>query len=98
MLKSRRWIALLTAAVFTAAFVFSALFIVAEADHDCRGNDCQVCAHISFCIEFLDNFSPKPDSAAFSAALIFAVILCIGYALRCEKVNTLVNMKVKLSI
>ena len=98
MLKSRRLIALLTAAVFVAAFVFSALFIVAESNHECRGNDCQVCEHINSCIGFLDNFSPKPNSAAFSASLFFAVVLCIGYALHCEKNKTPVDMKVKLSI
>lgn len=48
MAADKRMRTLLTLAV-AAALLFSALFIIIEADHDCAGEDCAVCAVIAVC-------------------------------------------------
>lgn len=97
MLKSRRLIALVTAAVFAIAFCFSVLFIAEEAEHNCAGGDCQICEQINVCLHFFDNFTPKPNSAFLALVISFSVVLCLGFAVEGKKLNTLVNLKVKLS-
>lgn len=44
--KKQRTHAFMICVVFLIVTLFSILFIVKEADHDCKGEDCPVCACI----------------------------------------------------
>lgn len=77
--------------------LFSAAFIAAEADHDCVGENCPICAQIAVCQNILKTFSLAVCIAAFPA--VFSYTLCRG-SFACADViprNTLVSLKVKLT-
>ncbi len=44
--SSVRMIAALTAAVLLALLLGSSFFMIAEAQHDCTGEDCEICAEM----------------------------------------------------
>lgn len=75
----------------------SALFIAAEADHDCAGEGCPICHQISICRNTLKNLSIAVSVAAFAAA--FTDIPCRGSFARsdCAQSDTPVSLKVKLT-
>ncbi len=72
MSKIFRLAASIMAAVIVAAFVLSLFFVIHEADHDCTGEDCPICARIEACINTAKNFI---NFAA--AALILFLIPCL---------------------
>ena len=86
----------IAAALFIVTILFfmlgSALFIAAEADHDCVGEGCTICHQISICRSTLTNLS-----IAVSAA--FTDIPCRGSFARtdCAQSDTPVSLKVKLT-
>ncbi len=49
MKKARRWLAVLFAVLFVFTMLSSELYIALEADHDCAGENCSVCAQIGVC-------------------------------------------------
>lgn len=54
--------------------LFSAFFIAAEADHDCTGEDCPICACIAQCENTLHQIG---DGAAVQAAVIVPVFFML---------------------
>ncbi len=97
MQNNRRIIALFTVLIFTLALVFPVLYIINETDHNCSGIDCQICEQVNVCMHFFDNFTPDPNEGIFILSACFAVVFCIGSVVVSKKLNTLVNLKVKLS-
>ena len=97
MEAKKRIIAILLAATVLFVMLYSALFIAAEADHDCVGENCPICYQINVCQNMLKNFSLAVCPAVFSAA--FTYILCRSISARTDYAQsyTLVSLKVKLS-
>ena len=97
MERRKQVVAVLLAMTILVAMLCSALFIAAEADHDCVGEDCPVCCQIHVCRDTLKSLSLAVYAAVFAAG--FTYMLCMGvsactdYAQSC----TLVSLKVKLS-
>ncbi len=56
--------------------LFSSFYIAAEADHDCKGEDCPICACIWQCENALHQISTGITSCA--AVIIFFVILPVS--------------------
>ncbi|MCR5060383.1 MAG: hypothetical protein K6A80_05035 [Saccharofermentans sp.] len=52
--------------------LFSAFYIIAEADHDCDGEDCPVCTCIQQCVNTLHQ---TDDGMPRQAAVIVSVVL-----------------------
>lgn len=48
--KARRLLAAVAAGLLLGFQVFSAAYIVHEADHDCRGEGCPVCVQLEQCV------------------------------------------------
>ena len=97
MEKKNRIISIFFIVMILFVMLYSALFIVAEADHDCVGENCPICYQISICEYTLKNLSLYVCSVAFAAA--FTYILC-GSTPVCAEATpccTLVSLKVKLS-
>ena len=63
MTRRNRTAAIL-AAVLALILLFSALFIVLEADHDCHGENCRVCMQIRLCEGLLRQAAVFPIPAA----------------------------------
>ena len=97
MTKKKRIISLVVAAAVFFVMLCSALFIAAEADHECVGENCPICYQINVCRNTLKNLSLAVCAAAFAAALSYTlcrgVSVCTDYA----QSYTLVSLKVKLS-
>ena len=85
--------------VFLVFFImlFSASFIAIEADHDCTGEDCPICACIAQCENTLHKIG---DGAAVQAAVIvpvfFMLILAFLFADNFTQ-ETPVSRKVRLN-
>ena len=89
------------AAVWAFALVvvmlLSCLFIVLEADHDCCGAHCAVCAHISVCLDLLR--SSAVALTVFTAAVLWLqkISPLAGRVFRACCSISLITLKIKLS-
>lgn len=97
MTKKKRFIAGLLAVVICFAMLFSVCFIIAEAHHDCTGENCIICSQIYVCINTLKITVP-------TLTAIVLLLLSIYYLFRESKDylriffdSSLVSLKVKLS-
>ena len=96
MIKQKQLTAVL-ALLLAFVMLFSVLYIAFEADHDCCGEDCAVCAQLHACEELLRNLLQA--ALLLSAACCFCA-LCRAAAeprVRPERPHTLILLKVKLS-
>ncbi len=97
MTKRNRSVALFMALAVFVVVLFSSLYTVENADHDCVGESCPICAQIAVCENTLHGFSM---AAVAVAAIVFAPVFC-ALAVKPAFVSlfsdTLVSLKVKLS-
>jgi len=96
MNKPKRFASLLALLV---AFIMlsSVLFIALEADHDCCGEGCAVCAQIQACEDLLRNLMMVPVLAA-AVWCLYALNRVLSDAGYCAfHPHTLVVLKIKLS-
>lgn len=73
MTHAKQTIALITPLAMLLLVLVSVSFLAAEADHDCAGEDCAVCACIRQCVETLRQLG----SIAALAALLLPVLLFV---------------------
>lgn len=97
MLRRRSLFTMLLVVLFTAAMIFSAVFLAAEANHDCHGEDCQICQQISTCAQILGLLA-----LALIAAKAAARGRCFAFdddrnASNAARCCTLISQKIKLS-
>ncbi|MBR3149463.1 MAG: hypothetical protein IKF64_04760 [Eubacterium sp.] len=85
------------AVIIALTFVLSVLFVVFESEHNCSGDDCQICQTVGNCLKILDNTTPKPETAVLSVAVIFALVLVLGTVMLRADSENLITLKVKLS-
>ncbi len=85
------------AALLAAVVFFSALYVVLEADHDCGGENCSICAQISACEDLLRQ--PGACLAALALTLFACSLALTGEKRREDEsfLSTPVTLKVKLS-
>ncbi len=96
MTGKRGVLSALLAALLLLALIGSFALIVHEAEHDCSGEGCPVCAMIAICRDTLRRFTGAVVLGAAVVWLIsfFALGVCISARERCVK--TPVFLKVKL--
>ena len=96
MKKTKRAAAVFACVLFFA-MLLSVLFIAHETNHECIGEDCQVCARLAACENSLKNIS----GAVTAAAAVTAVCFVFVRTLLCSPVlcaaSSPVSLKVKLS-
>ena len=97
MEKKKRIAALLLAVTVLLVMLYSALFIAAEADHDCVGENCPICYQINVCQNALKYLSLAVCAAVFAAALPYTLCRGISVCTDYAQSYTLVSLKVKLS-
>ena len=95
-MTKRNGIAILAVAL---AFImlFSALYIAIEADHDCHGEDCAICAQICACIDLLKHIGLSFLIFAAVAILRLSVSPTANENSRIYDCASLVSLRVKLS-
>lgn len=79
------------------AVLFSSLTIAAEAEHDCKGEGCPICACIQQCENFLHQIGTGTAAAAAIALPIMALYICIIPVSYGTVQKTLVSQKVRLN-
>ncbi len=85
------------AAVLALVLLFLVLHVVLEAEHDCHGDDCAICARLHTCVELL-------RSLALTLVLALTALAACGLLSKpgesrarvCRRLS-LVSLKVKLS-
>lgn len=97
MQNAKKRFSAVMAFIIALCFVLSVLFVVFEAEHDCSGDDCQICQTVNTCLHLLDNTTPKPDTAAAVMPVIYALVLVMGALSACLCSENLITLKVKLS-
>ena len=97
MTKKKRIISLIVAVAVFFVMLYSALYIVAEANHDCVGENCPICYQISVCENTLKNLSLAVCAVAFAAAFTYTLCRSISACADVTPSYTLVSLKVKLT-
>ena len=97
MKKKNRILAILLAVTVLFVMLYSALFIVAHAEHDCVGENCPICYQISVCEHTLKNLSLAVCAVAFAAAFTYTLCRSISACADVTPSYTLVSLKVKLT-
>ena len=76
--------------------LFSACFIAFEADHDCEGDDCHICACIRQCEIILNQAGDVTVQAVEATAVVIFFISALFSVYRIAP-ETLVSQKVRLN-
>lgn len=97
MTKKKRIISLIVAVAVFFVMLYSALYIAAEANHDCVGENCPICYQISVCENTLKNLSLAVCAVAFAAAFTYTLCRSISACADVTPSYTLVSLKVKLT-
>lgn len=85
----------IAALALTFVLLAPALFIVAEAQHDCQGDECQVCQVLTIASSIIQT-AADVAAAAPEAALFAVFVLLIAARPSHTASNTLVGLKVRL--
>ena len=76
--------------------LFSSFYIAAEADHDCIGEDCLICACIQQCEDTLRGMANGTSSRPAFVAPVMLLFLAAAFVISSVSSNTLVSQKVRL--
>lgn len=95
--KSMRTLAGIVSVLLLIALLFSAFYVVAEADHDCSGEDCPICDCIQQCERILDQFCNGIFLSVSITIPLFSTALLVFSFLRIIMQDTLVARKVRLN-
>ena len=96
-MKKTKRAAIVFACVLFFAMLLSVLFIAHETDHECIGEDCQVCARLAACENSLKNISGAVTAAAAAAAVCFVFVRMLLCSPVLCAASSPVSLKVKLS-
>ncbi len=77
--------------------LFSAFYIAAEADHDCTGEDCPICACIVLCENTLHQIGTGGSSLAAVIIPIFFLLVSVFLFAVPFLQETLVSRKIRLN-
>ena len=97
MTKKKRIISLAVAVAVLFVMLCSAVFVAAEANHDCVGENCPICYQISVCENTLKNLSLAVCAVVFAAVFIYTLCRSISACADAITSYTLVSLKVKLT-
>ncbi len=97
MRKRNRILSLVLAVSVAFVMLFSVFYIAVNSDHDCAGENCQVCCQISACKNILKTLSECACIAAFTVAAVYVLIRLIELSASSVATDTLVTLKVKLT-
>lgn len=95
--KSKRVASGVIVALMLFILLFSAFYIAVEADHDCTGHDCPICACIQQCENILQQIG-NGTVIQFSAVLpiLFSFLFVTVWTLN-ARIETPVTRKVRLN-
>ena len=95
--KKKRIVTMLIAVLFVIAAVFSAAFVIKEANHKCNHTDCQICQTMQLCIKNLTDLGSKSDDNVGVTVLFYFALFIIPFVTYIFSKKTLIDLKTKLS-
>lgn len=97
-MKRRNRIVAIVLCVFFVFFIFfAASFIAQEAEHECTGVECEICAQIENCQDTLKKLLLTVTAVAIAVAATFAAALkTIALVVELVRQATPLTLKVKL--
>ena len=96
-LLSKRMSAGIMLVMVLVFMLFSTFYIVAEADHDCAGEDCPVCACLQQCENTLSQIGFGAATAVFSWMPLVSILLLLCFSACNPSQGTLVSLKIRLN-
>ena len=96
MTNKKRAAAVVSAAFVIVALIASLFFIVHEADHDCIGEGCPVCAVVALCRDSLETLGNSLIAVAAVFSCCFFTVLAVLFSLSATYLQTPISLKVKL--
>jgi hypothetical protein len=89
--------AVIISLLMIALVLFSFIYVVAEADHDCEGEHCQVCECIEICAGILQRFGFKASSSVQLGVAALIPLLAAVILSGTHTETTPVSLKVRLN-
>ncbi len=83
--------------VLLTVVLFSAFYIAAEADHDCSGEDCLICACIRQCENTLRGVGSGSAALISFIVPVILILLAAASVIAAAPQDTLVSIKVRLN-
>ena len=80
-----------------AMVLFSAFYIAAEADHDCAGKDCTVCACIRQCENALHGIENGKAAPSGAVTWLILILFTAVFSVTAASQDTPVSSKVRLN-
>ncbi len=77
--------------------LFFSFYIAAEADHDCSGDDCPICACIQQCGKTLRGIGTGTAARSCFIVTVLFVLLAAGVSSSAVLQDTLVSRKIRLN-
>ncbi len=97
MTKFKRILSLVLAIAFCFVFFCSVMFVAAESNHTCSGENCPICAQINFCKDLIRKVVYSFAGIFLALSLHFTIIKTVSnYKCFIENI-TLVSLNIKLS-
>lgn len=97
MKQHHRVISLMLCLAMAVSIALSAAFIIISADHECTGDDCEICYHIHICEQTLKKLTLGAAVLAGTIAMQIVSVLIPVFCCDVRSCDTLISMKVKLS-
>ena len=96
-MNAKRALAIGISCLFIFILLFSHLFILAEADHDCSGEDCSICEMIAIVEKTLQGISLLICTATIAVPALVVAIKLHGVSVLERSRFTPILLKVKLT-
>ena len=96
-MTTRKKAAIALTILFVFVMLFSHIFVIAEADHECSGEDCPICEIIAIVWDTIKGLSLIGSAVVICAALVFGIVKSLYINNEAQSVSSLITLKVKLS-
>ncbi|MBR0082160.1 MAG: hypothetical protein IJP98_05425 [Clostridia bacterium] len=97
MSRKNRVLAGVVGLLLLAVVLFAAFYIAAEADHDCAGEDCPVCACIRLCEAILHRIGGGKTEQSFLLVSTVLLVAALTFSAFAASANTPVSEKIRLN-
>jgi hypothetical protein len=97
MNRFKKITAFLLCLIICTLMVFSYVFTIRNADHDCTGDDCSICLEIAACENFIRNVSAGIAIVSISIIIYNFVCYLFKAVYSFLRSITLITLKVKLT-
>ncbi|MFV0465384.1 MAG: hypothetical protein ACK5ML_04855 [Lachnospiraceae bacterium] len=96
MKKDNRILTIVLAAVLVVTIIFSYMFVIENARHDCSGEDCPICTEIESAIQTISSIKMLSVLPLVAAVICVFTQLCTISRFFFGTEDTLISLKVEL--